>query len=48
MQKCAELSEGLENISTPSNGKSFIVDEEQGTSTTSKNISVIIVLFLKQ
>uniref|UniRef100_A0A671FZ38 non-specific serine/threonine protein kinase n=1 Tax=Rhinolophus ferrumequinum TaxID=59479 RepID=A0A671FZ38_RHIFE len=39
-QKYTELNEGLENISTPSNDKTFIVDEDQGTSTKGQNIQV--------
>nr|KAF6460758.1 NIMA related kinase 5 [Molossus molossus] len=40
MQKYVELNGGLENISIPSKGKLFIVDEDQGTSTTSQNTQV--------
>ncbi|XP_075865552.1 serine/threonine-protein kinase Nek5-like [Microcebus murinus] len=35
MLKFEELNEGLEDISTPSNEQICIVDEDQGTSTTS-------------
>ncbi|XP_011794264.1 PREDICTED: serine/threonine-protein kinase Nek5-like [Colobus angolensis palliatus] len=40
MQTSEELSEGLENISTTSNDHICIIDEDQGTSTTSQNIQV--------
>uniref|UniRef100_A0A8C9IFX4 non-specific serine/threonine protein kinase n=1 Tax=Piliocolobus tephrosceles TaxID=591936 RepID=A0A8C9IFX4_9PRIM len=39
-QTSEELSEGLENISTTSNDHICIIDEDQGTSTTSQNIQV--------
>lgn len=47
MHKCAEFNEDLESISTPSNDKFFIVNEHQGTSTTSQNIQVwLLYIFL--
>lgn len=40
IQKYAEFSEGLENISTRSNDKVCIADENQETSTTHQNVQV--------
>ncbi|XP_046935153.1 serine/threonine-protein kinase Nek5 [Lynx rufus] len=40
IQKYAEFSEGLENISTLSNDKVCIADENQETSTTHQNVQV--------
>lgn len=40
IQKYADLNEGLENISTQSNDKVSIADENQETSTTHQNIQV--------
>uniref|UniRef100_A0ABI8A3S6 non-specific serine/threonine protein kinase n=1 Tax=Felis catus TaxID=9685 RepID=A0ABI8A3S6_FELCA len=45
IQKYAEFSEGLENISTRANDKVCIADENQETSTTHQNVILTFVIF---
>lgn len=45
IQKYAAFSEGLENISTRSNDKVCIADENQETSTTHQNVQVWLLYF---
>lgn len=40
MQKYAEINEGLENISTLSDDKICVAEDDHGTATTSQNIQV--------
>lgn len=40
MQKYAELNKGLENISTLSDDKLCVAEDDHGTPTTSQNIQV--------